>query len=512
MPDLVLPRPLPHQIEPLADPARFKLWNWGRRSGKSRGSFVAAVAGHGPGSTWDADHRPRFPGMVQGGEVIWVARDYPQALTIWQEEVRPRFAGVVGVTIHEQTRQVRVQGGGMLEVRSAEAIDGIRGRGANLAGLILDEAAHWDLAYAWRAVLLPALLDHDGWAILNSSPNAGHDGNPEHRVPSHFNALCGEALAGSRPDWSYCHRTARDNPAIDPAALHALIAEYPAGSPQLAQEVEAKLLASGAGLAFGEYDAAQHEVTSFGAPDDYRWFAGLDWGYRSPGACVLLAAGPDRELVARWDTSFRETPPEQVGRELGTAFQRADLRVPEWIAGDLAMWGVTDGVSIAERVQAGLTQALGPVAPALVACPKGPRSRVTGWQLVHEALAFDPAHLQPDGTLAPFHRPRLRFHRDAAYLRRSLPALPADAKDPEDVNTDADDHAADALRYALVLRQPEMQRTRAGAGNYTDRERGWHRDGTPKRPQLVGYDAAIEAELDRQEGAGFRTGIRWEPA
>lgn len=509
MSQLVLPRPLAHQVEPLADPARFKIWNWGRRAGKSRGSFCAATVGHGPGSTWGPGHTPQYPGIVQGVDVIWVARDYPQALTIWQEEVRPRFAGIPAVTINEQTRQVRIAGAGMLEVRSAEAIDGIRGRGGRLGGLILDEAAHWDLEYAWRSVLLPALLDHHGWAILNSSPNAGPDGNAQRLVPSYFNRLCADVLNGQRPDWAYYHRTACDNPAISREALAALIAEYPSESPALAQEVDAKLLAGGAGLAFPEYARAIHEIRTFGRPDDHRWFAGLDWGYRSPGCFLLLAAGADREIVARAEHYFREQTPRQVGRTIGQLLSRPDLRVPEWIAGDQAMWGVNDGEAIAEGVAAGLREALGDRAPALVAAPKGPGSRVAGWMLVHEALRYDPANVQADGTLAPFHRPRLRIHTECANLCRTLPALPRDARNPEDVDTAAEDHAADALRYALVLRQPEVERTVVGTRGQ-DRHPGWHRDGTPRRPNIEGYDAAHEAELAAADGAGFRTGIRWE--
>ena len=44
------------------------------------------------------------------------------------------------------------------------------------------------------------------------------------------------------------------------------------------------------------------------------------------------------------------------------------------------------------------------------------------------------------------------------YLRRTLPGLISDVRDPEDVNTVGDDHAADALRYGVMSR-PTPQRT-----------------------------------------------------
>lgn len=509
MTELVLPKPLIHQQAPLLADSSRKVWNWGRRAGKSRGSYVAATVGHGPGSTWGAGHDPKYPGILQGVDVIWLARDYPQALTIWQEEIRPRFAGRDGITLNEQTRQVRVsQSGGMLEVRSAEAVDGIRGRGGRLGGVILDEAAHWDLEYGWKSVILPALLDNNGWAIFNSSPNAGYDGNKQRLTPSYFNRLCREVLNQTRErgGWEYSHRTAEDNPTITAEAFKALISEYPADSPQLAQEVYAKLLATGAGLAFPEWHSGIHTMRGEISPN-WRWFGGMDWGYRSPGCFLLMASGPDREVWVRGEFYFREQTPVQVGEAMGVMLRRAPYQVPEWIAGDVAMWGVNDGISIAEDVQRGLRNVMGQQAPGLVPAPTGKGSRLAGWSIVHEALRYDPANLV-DGKLAPFHMPRLRVHPDCTNLIRTLPSLPRDEKNPEDVDTQAEDHAADALRYALTTGQLEADHREQLFDR--NRSRGWHPDGTAKRPDVPGYDEEHSDMLAEEASGKFLTGVRWE--
>jgi hypothetical protein len=65
--------------------------------------------------------------------------------------------------------------------------------------------------------------------------------------------------------------------------------------------------------------------------------------------------------------------------------------------------------------------------------------RLNGWQRVHEALR---AH--PDGK-GPF----LSVHPRCKYTARTLPLQVQDSHNPEDVDTDGDDHAADMLRYAL---------------------------------------------------------------
>jgi hypothetical protein len=43
-------------------------------------------------------------------------------------------------------------------------------------------------------------------------------------------------------------------------------------------------------------------------------------------------------------------------------------------------------------------------------------------------------------------------HPDCAYLIRTLPSLVSDDTKPEDVDSDGEDHSADALRYFVMSR------------------------------------------------------------
>ena len=74
-------------------------------------------------------------------------------------------------------------------------------------------------------------------------------------------------------------------------------------------------------------------------------------------------------------------------------------------------------------------------------CQAGDNARTLGWQRLRHWLV--PA---PDGI------PWLTIDPSCRYLRRTLPGLISDVRDPEDVNTEGDDHAADALRYGLMSR------------------------------------------------------------
>ena len=55
---------------------------------------------------------------------------------------------------------------------------------------------------------------------------------------------------------------------------------------------------------------------------------------------------------------------------------------------------------------------------------------------------------------------RLKIFKTCKHLIRTVPALPPDDYDPEDVNTDCEDHAWDALRYGVMRkrRMPEEEK------------------------------------------------------
>jgi hypothetical protein len=179
--DRLIPPALPHQRLILDDDHRFKVVRAGRRFGKSRLSLRAAVCGHGPNM--------KYRGLMSGMDVAWIAPDYPQSLIIWNEEVRPRFSGRPGISLNKAEHTVTTEwNNATLYVKSAEAIDGVRGIGANLAGVILEEAAHFDLEYAILGVIRPALMDNKGWALYQSTTKGG----------SYFNQICEEILAGER--------------------------------------------------------------------------------------------------------------------------------------------------------------------------------------------------------------------------------------------------------------------------------------------------------------------------
>jgi len=434
--------PLPLQVPVIDSPARFKVLNWGRRASKTRLDLHCSLFGHGPEL---APRRPRWKGLVQGLDVAWVGPDFPQLQAIWEEEIRPRFGGVEGFVLHEGDHTLTITGLGTLWFVSFENVRKVRGRGKQLAGVVLDESAHYNLGYAWRSVIRPALMDCGGWAIFSSTPNSGPDGAMtdagQRIVPSFFNRLCVQVKGGLRgPEWQYWHADARQNPVIDPQEFRELVAEYDAQSEvALREEVYAELLVGGAGLAFPKWDEAIHVRQAEPGPDAEAG-AGMDWGHGTPGWFGMVYAEPDGRLLMREEWYFKRLKAKRVGYEIGkrciAAVVDGRRRAPDVIALDSACFSVTGvGSTIAEKLTEGLELAYhrhnrdadreGPelVPPTFMPAPKGPEAIRTQKVLVHEVLDWE---RDEDGVLVD--PPLLTVHPECKDFRRTVAALLEDPK------------------------------------------------------------------------------------
>ena len=73
---------------------------------------------------------------------------------------------------------------------------------------------------------------------------------------------------------------------------------------------------------------------------------------------------------------------------------------------------------------------------------RSPKSRVNGKMELHKRLKFD----------EELEQTRIKIFTTCTNLIRTLPLLPVDNNNPEDVDTDAEDHAYDALRYGVMSR------------------------------------------------------------
>jgi phage terminase large subunit len=205
------------------------------------------------------------------------------------------------------------------------------------------------------------------------------------------------------------------------------------------------------GQAFGEWRASHH-IQRYDPPAGWRWWGGMDWGYNDHCAVYFLAAGP-RDILCRHEIYLRKKAPYDVGYLVG---QKAKPYPMEYIAYGVDMkQDRMGGPTILEEFQRGLMDA-NPTSPIpAISVNAGPGSRAAGKMLVHEHLKFEAL---ADGTIPQWSGAKIRVHPECANLIRTLPALPIDPNNSEEIDKDADDHCYDALRYALMSESSEAER------------------------------------------------------
>lgn len=205
-----------------------------------------------------------------------------------------------------------------------------------------------------------------------------------------------------------------------------------------------------AGQYFREFSRDRHVIEPFEIPSWWRRFRSMDWGYNDP-CCVLWHAvdGENRVYTYR-ELYVRETRAGEV------AAMVLELSRGESISYTVAspdMWQKRGAVLSGAGGFEGETLAELFTSSGLSLTPAD-NSRVPGWNRVRDYLA-----VAPDG------RPNWLCFSDCRNLIRQLPALQFDQHNREDA-ADGDDHAPEALRYALMSRpragrQPIIRKAKA---------------------------------------------------
>lgn len=228
-------------------------------------------------------------------------------------------------------------------------------------------------------------------------------------------------------EWAFIPSKLEDNPYLDQAYERKLLAL----PPELRKAYRDGDWDIFPGQYFPEWRKAKH-VAELAIPSDARWYLGVDGGFIKPAAFLWIAILPEGRAYVRHEwTPVRTINSEQAK---GVKAKNAEYGVKRFTdcPADTSLWvpEKDTGESAAEtfaRYGLRLTQAT--------------KDRVNGWKRLREWLA--PA---PDG------KPWLMVHPDCTYLIRTLPSLISDETHPEDVDTDGEDHAADALRYFVMAR------------------------------------------------------------
>ncbi len=205
------------------------------------------------------------------------------------------------------------------------------------------------------------------------------------------------------------------------------------------------------GAFFDNWSAARNVVAPFPIPADWTRFRSFDWGSARPFS------------VGWWAVAGDPTPVERVVIPRG-----ALVRYREWYGRGakpneglkLTAEAVARGILARE---AGENIAYGVADPSIFASDGGPS---IGERMFREGLSWrraDNARVARGGAMGGWDQMRARISGDGdgpglvvfstcLDFIRTVPVLQHDTARPEDVDTNAEDHAADEARYACMSR------------------------------------------------------------
>lgn len=351
------------------------------------------------------------------------------------------FAAAVGATWNGTEYELRFANTSLMMFRYAENLqDATRRQGGQYQKLLFDERTLFppDVVTFLESRLRSGRADLPVLGI-RSSANPGGPGHGAVRTryidPTDYGRTIITDARGRTV--RFIPSKLADNPHVNP--------EYAADLRALPEAQRQAFLdgnwSAFAGAMFPELREDRHRVEPFTLPPTWRRFNGIDWGYSKPWAVIWAAIDEDgRAWIYReiYETGVGESEQARRILEAETGEEHVGIRFA-----DDAMWA-TRGGDVKPIADVYADEGV-----YLEKAGKGAGSRVNGWQRVHSYLAEGPA--------CPMHRnagwetcPKLHIFSTCTEVFRELRDLPHATKgNPEDADTNADDHAADSLRYLL---------------------------------------------------------------
>lgn len=198
-----------------------------------------------------------------------------------------------------------------------------------------------------------------------------------------------------------------------------------------------------AGQFFPEFNVHRH-VADLPIPPGCKIERWIDWGYDPHyGICLWVACLPNGRLYVFYEwkfngsTSREKLVASQVAQKIRGYTQDEILpavksrRITRSIA-DPSMWSA-DGHTGEDYSET--------FARNGVSLMQADNDRVMGWGRLRAWL-----RLAPDGM------PWIMFHPRCATTIRTIPGVVRDKGDPDDINTDGEDHPVDTVRYGIMAR------------------------------------------------------------
>ena len=235
---------MPHQVEAIRSPQRFKILIWHRRARKTTTSIIEMVKQSQirVGGYWHL-----FPTYAEAKDAVW--RDPAMLMRIIPESWISKK--------NEQELVVYLKNGSYIQLKGADDPDALRG--AAPIGIIFDEFAMQKIE-AWK-VMEPVLRQNDGWAWFPTTPKG----------KNHAYDFYEKGLSGN-PEWKSMLLKASTSGIIDPYQLNE--AKAGMSAPFFNQEFECEFLEGEGSVlrGFKEIATAKPETPK----DSKRYIIGAD--------------------------------------------------------------------------------------------------------------------------------------------------------------------------------------------------------------------------------------------
>ena len=249
------------------DPTRFKVLNWGRRTGKS---------------TW-AINECQIKALQKKGRYWVIAPTYSMAKNIYWRDLIKHIPDEIIAKKNESELIVTLINGSLVELKGSDNEDSLRGAG--IQGVILDEYAFMKPT-VWDMVIQPMIRETGGWATFISTPNGFN----------HFFDISEHAQ--KTPDWMYSHATSIDNPyfsndEIAEVKRDMIAREGENGEIRFRQEYMAEFKKK-TGLVYQVFDRSTHLIDEADLPIMVSYALGVDFGWTNPTAAVFVGIDYDQ--------------------------------------------------------------------------------------------------------------------------------------------------------------------------------------------------------------------------
>ncbi|WP_102158698.1 phage terminase large subunit [Zhihengliuella halotolerans] len=435
-------------------------------------------AGGGGKSRWARAELVRIALLIPGSRQVLFRRTFPDMIRSveqpFTQEVPTRLA-----SYNRSRHEFVFHNGSIIELAHLQREQDVaKYQGAEYQTIVFEEATHftWGQYVYLKSRLRAAGKVAERLVELGMRPRMLLTANPggvgHHWVKKRFvDPAPAETVFRARPSSAdptpgtrcYIPAKATDNPSLNAEYIEVLNG-LPENLRRALRDGDWNVLE---GVRFAQWSEPHHVIK----PEDLPMPAltgkkviAVDYGYSAPFAAVWMCLLHDGLVVVyREEYATELTARQQAARilELSRAEEESTgEKIP--VVMDPSMWRRADAAA-----KKTLNKDMPPVgSPAhdymkvLGRVPvKAVNARVHGAGLLDEKL-----RVQKDGF------PRFLVYDTCRDTIRTLPALPRDKKNPEDVETTAEDHLYDAVRYGLMylagrtvgVRKPDLHLPSAG--------------------------------------------------